>query len=204
MLYSKGSYQIIYADPPWLYGDRKCGSTKFGKGSVGTYACLPLEAICRIPVQEWAAPDAVLLLWTTWPHLVSAQEVISAWGFRYVTLGFCWVKTNRVNGEPFFGTGFYSKSNTEPCLLAKRGKGVRPVTNSISQILEAGEMVVSPARVDRHSAKPTMVRDRIVSLFGDVPRLEMFARERAPGWDAWGNEINPLDALDVPHEGVLL
>lgn len=201
---ASGKYRIIYSDPPWTYRDRKCGSSKFGKGSVGTYGCLSTEAVCRIPVRDWAAPDSVLLLWTTWPHLLSAREVISAWGFEYVTLGFLWVKTNRVSGEPFFGTGFYAKSNSEPCLLAKRGKGVRPVTNSISQILEGlGEMAVSPARVGPHSSKPAMVRDRIVDLFGDVPRLEMFAREKASGWDAWGNEVNPLDALDVPEVGVV-
>ena len=194
-----GEYQIIYADPPWFYRDRKCGSSKFGLGSVGTYGCLETERICKIPVGDWVASNSVLLLWTTWPHLLSAREVIEAWGFTYVTLGFLWVKTNKNSGTPFFGPGFYSKSNSEPCLLAKRGSGVRPVTNSISQIVEVpGEMVVAPARVGKHSEKPAAVRNRIVELFGDVPRLEMFAREQTPGWDAWGNEIDPLDALEVP------
>lgn len=194
-----GQYQIIYADPPWFYNDRKCGSSKFGLGSVGTYGCLPAERISWIPVQDWAAPNCALFLWATWPNLPAALHVMRMWGFEYKTLGWNWVKTNKNSGTPFFGTGFYSKSNTEPCLLGIRGK-MTPETNAISQIIEAEEMFVHPARTGRHSEKPAMVRDRIVELFGDLPRLEMFARERAPGWDSWGNEINPLDALDVPTE----
>lgn len=200
----RGPYSIIYADPPWFYNDRKCGSAKFGLGSVGTYGCLTTEQICGIPVDKWTAPEgAVCFLWATWPNLPAAIRVLEAWGFTYKTLGWCWVKTNRVNGEPFFGPGFYTKANTEPCLFGVRGKShPRPIVNTISQILESpGDTLVSPARVGKHSEKPALARDRIVELFGDLPRLEMFARQRAEGWDAWGNEINPLDALDVPGVG---
>jgi N6-adenosine-specific RNA methylase IME4 len=198
----RGPYDIISADPPWRYSDRKQGSTKFGPGSVGTYGCLKTEEICNIPVREWASPDAGLFLWATWPNLPDAMQVIEAWGFQYVTLGFIWVKTNKNLGTPFFGPGYYTKANSEPCLLAKRGNGLKPVSNRVSQVIaedDPGEdLLVAPARVGRHSEKPKIYLDKIVELFGDRPRLEMFAREVHPGWDAWGNEISPLDALDVP------
>lgn len=192
-----GPYSIIYADPPWFYNDRRNKGTRFCGGALHHYPVLKTPQICGIPVDKWASQDSVLLLWATWPNLHEALKVISAWGFTYKTLGFIWVKTNRKSGEPFFGIGYYTKSNSEPCLLATRGNPIKPLTNGISQILEApGSLLVAPRGA--HSEKPALARDRIVELFGDLPRLEMFARQRAPGWDAWGNEINPLDALDVP------
>ena len=192
-----GEYQIIYADPPWHYNDRRNKGTRFCGGAMNYYPVLKTPQICGIPVQKWAAPNSVLLMWATWPNLPEALKVIEAWEFAFKTLGFLWVKTNRKNGEPFFGIGYYSKSNSEPCLLATRGTPMKPITNGISQILEApGSLLVSPR--EEHSKKPDLARQKIVELFGDVPRLEMFARDRSPGWDAWGNEIDPLDALDVP------
>lgn len=195
-----GEYQIIYADPPWKYNDRyNIHGAAFGGGAMAHYPLLTTPQISSIPVQSWVDPaGSVLLMWATWPKLEEAFKVISGWGYTYKTLGFCWVKTNRGNGEPFFGTGFYTRSNTEPCMLATAGKNFpRPITNGISQILESpGSLLVSPR--EEHSKKPDLARQKIVELFGDVPRLEMFARDRSPGWDAWGNEIDPLDALDVP------
>jgi N6-adenosine-specific RNA methylase IME4 len=143
------------------------------------------EEICAFQVGMWSiselmAPDAYLFLWATWPNIQEAFKVIRAWGFRYATCGFLWLKTNPSGNGIFFGVGHYTKSNTEPCLLAVRGRPWRahPLSKRVSQV------VIAPRR--EHSRKPDEVRERIVELCGDLPRLELFAREAAPGWDAYG------------------
>lgn len=132
----------------------------------------------------------------------SAFDVIRRWGFTYRTLGFLWVKTNAGDGRPRFGQGWYTKSNSEPCLLAVRGKPWK-MTNKISQILEG---TAPPhevwAPVGRHSAKPPEVRERIVEFLGqDCRRIELFARPPVPAdWRALGNEIDGKDIRDALRE----
>jgi N6-adenosine-specific RNA methylase IME4 len=172
-------YNIIYADPPWHYAARNTNTT-FGGGVTDKYPTMKLEEICSLPVEDWAADDAVLLIWTTMPYLMRANQVIESWGFQYITTAFTWVKTNKRAGTIFKGVGNYTKHNAELCLLAKRGKGVARQAKDVAQI------VMSPLR--EHSRKPDTVRDDIVRLFGDVPRLEMFARTQTPGWAVWGNQ----------------
>ena len=173
-------YNIIYADPPWMYHDRNPRGA-FGKGAAGHYNLMPLEDIKNLLIKDITADNCALFLWTTFPQLAEGLEVIKAWGFIYKTIGFNWVKTNIHNDKPFFGIGYYTKSNSEVCLLAIKGK-MKPISNKVSSIL------ISPRR--KHSQKPDEVRDKIVELFGDIPRIELFAREKVDGWDAWGNEIN--------------
>lgn len=122
----------------------------------------------------------MLFLWVTFPNLQEGLDVIKAWGFKYKTLGFSWIKTNKKNGKPFFGIGYYTKSNCEVCLIGVKGKPIK-VSNSISSV------VIEPRA--EHSKKPDSVREKIVALCGDIPRLEMFARTKTAGWDIWGNEI---------------
>ena len=98
----------------------------------------------------------------------------------YKTLGFSWIKLNSKNQHPFFGVGYYTKSNCEVCLLGIKGK-MKPISNKVSSV------ILSPRR--EHSRKPDEIRNKIVELFGDLPRIELFAREKANGWDSWGDEI---------------
>jgi len=173
---SKGKkYQVIYADPPWAY--RK----KHGNGTAARhYPLMDVESIKALPVAAIADENCMLFLWATFPTLPNALEVIKAWGFTYKTLGFSWIKTNTRNGKPFFGIGYYTRSNCEVCLIAVRGKRIIK-SNSVSSV------VISPRQ--RHSQKPAIIRDRIVELCGDVPRIELFARNKTDGWDVWGNEV---------------
>jgi site-specific DNA-methyltransferase (adenine-specific) len=173
-------YNIIYADPPYKYNARNNADTKFGGGAMGHYPVMSTEDICALPVPQIMEDDCALVLWATFPKLPEALRVLTAWGFRYVTVAFNWFKTTG-KGAPFFGVGYYTKSNSEIALLGVRGR-MKPVSNFVSQV------IVSPK--ERHSKKPDIVRDKIVELFGDLPRIELFARERAEGWDAWGNELN--------------
>jgi N6-adenosine-specific RNA methylase IME4 len=172
-------YQIIYADPAWSYQNSKVPQA----GVDAQYKTMSLEDIKNLPVQEIADDNCVLFMWVTFPMLLEGLEVINSWGFKYKTLGFSWIKTNPKNGKPFFGVGYYAKSNCEVCLMATKGK-VHPmvISNMVSSC------IISRRR--EHSRKPDEVRNKIVELFGDLPRVELFARQKVEGWDVWGNEVD--------------
>ena len=127
----------------------------------------------------------MLLMWATYPMMREALFLIDAWGFTYKSIAFQWVKQNRSGNGYFFGLGRWTRGNTEPCLLAVKGKPKR-ASNAVSQL------IMSPIR--EHSRKPDEVRDRIVELLGGLPRIELFAREAAPGWDCWGKEA-PINGV---------
>lgn len=170
-------YQIIYADPPWSYQN---GGVPQG-GVNAQYPTMTLADIKALPVAEIADNPSVLLLWATFPQMQEALEVIKAWGFTYKTLGFSWLKTNK-DGSPFFGVGYYAKSNQEVCLLAVKGKAHSLVkSNKVSSVVITGRT--------KHSEKPAVVRQKIIQLFGDLPRIELFARQKTKGWDVFGNEV---------------
>jgi N6-adenosine-specific RNA methylase IME4 len=170
-------YSIIYSDPPWSYKDKACAGKR---GACFKYSVMTLEDIMTLPVCDIAAKDCVLFLWSTFPQLPTALDVIKAWGFTYKTVAFNWVKTTRKTGKLFWGMGHWTRSNPEICLLAVRGKPKR---------ISAGVHSVIESPVQAHSVKPSEIRDRIVKLMGDVPRVELFARQRVQGWDCWGNEV---------------
>lgn len=184
-------YSIILADPPWKYQQGKSMGTNFQGAADAQYDRMDYKDICKLPIPDLADEDCVLFMWATFPLLQEALEVIKAWGFEYKTLGFSWIKTN-ADGSPFFGVGYYAKSNCEVCLMATKGKAHSLVkSNSVSSALIHPRM--------RHSAKPPIVRDLIVKLFGDIPRIELFARKDTKvdlwgkntfdGWDVFGNEV---------------
>lgn len=167
-------YNIIYADPPWRYQDRKCnGACEFH------YETMSIKDICKLPINNIAAKDCVLFLWSTYPMLNEAMQLMEAWGFKYKTIAFQWVKQNKSGNGFFFGLGRWTRGNTECCLIATKGKPKR-VNNSVSQL------IVSP--IQAHSKKPEEARIKIVDLMGNLPRIELFARESFEGWDCWGNE----------------
>lgn len=140
-----------------------------------------LEELAALPVSNLADTDCALFLWATFPQLPDALRLIRAWGFSYKTVAFVWLKTNRRSHTWFYGLGFWTRSNAEICLLATKGHPKRQAAN-------IHQLIVSP--VERHSKKPDEARDRIVALMGDLPRIELFARQKPPGWEVWGNEVN--------------
>ncbi len=178
-------YKIIYADPPWNYGSGSFPSVS----KANAYKLMSTENICALPVEQIAHPDALLFLWATMPMLPDALRVIEAWGFRYVTNGFTWVKTYPRSGGICIGMGRWTRQNAELCLIAKRGRPTRR-DRTVSSVL------IAPRGM--HSVKPAIIRDNIVRVAGDLPRIELFARQKTPGWDVWGNELSndiDLDAL---------
>ena len=168
-------YNIIYADPPWSYSDKRCNG-----GAVNHYSTMKISDICNLPVRDITDRDCVLFMWTTYPMIKEALQVIEEWGFTYKTIAFQWIKQNKSGNGYFFGLGRWTRGNTEPCLLAVKGKPKR-ISAGVSQL------VFSPLR--KHSQKPDEVRERITDLMGDLPRIELFAREGASGWDSWGDEV---------------
>ena len=174
-------YQAIYADPPWDYQQcRLSGSAK------KHYPTMRIEELCALPVADIADRDCALFLWATFPQLPEALRLIQAWGFVYKTVAFVWLKQNRKALTWFYGLGFWARSNAEICLLATKGHPKR-------QSAGIHQLVISP--VEHHSKKPDEVREKIVALMGDVPRIELFARQQTPGWDVWGNEVENSTAL---------
>ncbi len=184
-------YNIIYADPPWKYNDRNNTKTKFGGGARSHYVTMPIKEIKELPIQNITAENCMLFLWVTFPQLREGLEVIKEWGFIYKTLGFSWIKTNKKNNKPFFGIGYYTKSNCEVCLIGVKGKPFK-VSNKVSSV------IIEPR--EEHSKKPNSVRDKIVQLCGNIPRVELFARQKMKGWDALGFGIDGKDLKESLHK----
>lgn len=194
---SVGGFKIIMADPPWRYkdtGSNGAAEKEYRPDAVTGRATMSLEEICSLPVHEIAADNCALFIWVTWPLLLEALTVIPRWGFRYKTIGFLWVKYYE-KLTPHFGTGHYTRGNTEPCLLATRGKP-RVIDHGVSSVIEdlfnpEIEVLTGPREGEKHSRKPIAARQKIDRLFGPDPlRLELFARERFDGWDCYGNEVD--------------
>ena len=171
-------YNIVYADPPWSF--RNFSKKGEGRNPNQHYQTQDLNWIKSLPVNDIADKNCVLFLWVVNHSLPQAFEVIEDWGFTYKTVAFNWVKKN-IKSEGFFtGLGYWTRGNPEICLLATKGKPSR-----VSKAVK--ELVIEPR--SRHSKKPDRIRNDIIDLCGDLPRIELFARETAEGWDSWGNEV---------------
>ncbi len=183
-------YQIIYADPPWRYDDRMKMKGIHGmiRGSESFYPTMSLEELSKLKIKDISSDNCFLFLWVTFPLLKEGLKIMEDWGFKYKTNAFTWIKTTS-NNKFHFGMGHYTRGNAEICLLGVKGK-LKIKNHSISQI------VIYP--LSRHSEKPKIVRDKIIELVGDLPRIELFARKPKgqlfedkcwKGWDVWGNEV---------------
>ncbi len=167
-------YSIIYADPPWHFWGGGW------KNQTQHYKTMSMDEIKNLTVKDLADENCILFIWVTFPILQEAFEVIEAWGFEYATCGFNWVKKTKKETGWHFGLGYWTRANSELCLIATKGKPVRQ-SASVSQIIDEP--------VEGHSKKPDIVRNKIVELMGDIPRIELFARSKTKGWDVWGNEV---------------
>ena len=174
-------YNIIYADPPWSYA-RNC----IQGAAANHYSTMSVEEICALPVSEISAKDSVLFLWATFPQLPEALQVITAWGYIYKSVAFVWLKQNKKTDSWFYGLGYWTRGNAEICLLATKGKPKRQ-SSSVHQF------IISP--IEGHSKKPDVARQKIIQLMGDLPRVELFARQSPPGWAVWGNEVDSTISL---------
>jgi N6-adenosine-specific RNA methylase IME4 len=206
----RNHFGAILADPPWRFKTWnkatavKARGTKPGQHLGQTYVSasvhyktMALEDILAMPVSELAASDSALFLWASWPMMPEAMQVIEAWGFEYKTCAFDWIKAHtaqidmfRDDADALMGMGYWTRANSEPCLLATRGKTKRKHADVRMGIIE-------PRR--QHSRKPDCVHGRIERLVAG-PYLELFARAERPGWTTWGNEVGKFSTPSVVAE----
>ena len=167
-------YSIIYADPPWQYYKGKGQLPSLSKIE-NHYRTISVDELKALPVSSIVDNDCLLFLWTTSIAFPMALTVGESWGFKYITVGFVWDKVNPVYGR-------YTLSQCEYCLIFRRGKIPQPRgKRNIRQFLSEKKR--------KHSQKPDEVRNRIVEMFPEQSKIELFAREHHPGWDTWGNEV---------------
>ena len=217
---SDNSLNIVYADPPWKYQQTvKNGVLKRKDGTL-LYPSMSLKELCNLgpEITRVCQTDSALFMWATMPLLPEAFQVIKAWGFKYKTCFVNWVKTTKDGSKPAFGVGYYTRSNAELCLVAVRGKiasykrllpdeperGASKMssilheedasvsTNFLAQLESSPTPVLMTPRRE-HSRKPPIVRQMITQLLGDLPRVELFAREQVAGWGALGNDVQHFE-----------
>ena len=196
-----GGWPVVYADPPWNFATRSAKGE--GRSPKNHYDVMTLADICALPIGEIAARDAHLFMWTTGPHMVQSVELLEAWGFAYSTVAFTWVKSSSAAPSNIFnpktlhwGMGYTTRANAEFVIYGRRGKPVRHPAKNVHSVhvdhgcIEPfGHSSVHIDRVREHSRKPDEIRKRI-ELLAPGPYIELFARERAEGWDAWGNQVD--------------
>ena len=176
-------YNIIYADPPWSYNSKQ----PFRKKGIRfhlleeEYPTVNTEEMIGWGLGRIAADDCALFMWSTDSHIGEAIRLMRAWGFRYVTIAFVWAKQTS-GGEIVCNLGPWTMKNCEVCLFGTKGRMLKyKKSNSVKHLFFAERT--------RHSKKPDCVRGFIEEMFGDLPRIELFARQHASGWDCWGNEV---------------
>lgn len=195
----ESTYKCILADPPWHYRTR--GKHSGGRHASTHYPTMSVSEIAAVPVGDLAADDCALFLWTVqWLPPRDVEIILDAWAFDYKTIAFVWVKLTTKSGLLHWGMGHSTRNGAEFCLLATRGR-------SLIAAKDVHQVIVAPVR--EHSRKPDETYDRIERLLalqepGD--KIELFARQSWPGWEAWGIETTrfALDIRDADAQGVLI
>ena len=181
--------KIVYADPPWRF-EVRARDTGLGRAPDKHYSTMTTDDVCALPVKNMVCDDALLAMWVYDPMLPDAFRVSVAWGFpKFVTVLFRWIKTTDGQYRLFedserlnFGLGYHTRGGgCEEIWLFKRGKGLPVLRHDIRKEFFA------PIR--QHSRKPDEVARWLVDLYGDVPRIEMFARNTRAGWSSHGNQV---------------
>jgi N6-adenosine-specific RNA methylase IME4 len=176
-------YQIVYADPPWKFSSKKFqdGGREFDKLEFNHYSSMTVDELAKLPIQQIIAENSVCFLWTVDSHMKEAIHLLEQWGFVYKTIAFNWIKTTK-NDKKCYNFSPWTLKSWELVLLGVRGKmGHYKQLNNVKGLVEAERF--------QHSRKPEEVRKRIEQLFGDLEKIELFARKISLGWDVWGNEI---------------
>jgi len=185
-------YSVILADPPWRFDVWSENIGPNGRSPDKHYSTMTIEEICALNISALLKPNAALFLWSVWPRIFDAEKVINAWGFEYKSLAWVWVKLNPSSIGFHYGMGYYTRANSEPCLLATRGNLPKPKARDVQALICSS--------VREHSRKPDEQYAKIERLYPDGPYLELFARRKRPGWDALGNELDGRDIREVLNE----
>ena len=180
---TENKYKIIYADPPWDFSSKqlqKTNGTRF-HSLHEEYITTKTKEMKKWDIKSISENDCAIFMWTTDAHIKEAIELMESWGFNYKTVAFVWSKHSN-KGNELFTLGAWTMKNSELCLLGTKGKMLQyKKSNNVLQLCKSERT--------QHSKKPQEIRNRIVKLFGDLPRIELFARQYVEGWDCWGNEV---------------
>lgn len=177
-------YNIIYADPPWHYGSKSIinGKNEFGTNPLSVhYPTMKLKELEELKVKDLTLEDAICFMWVTDSHLDEGLSVLKSWGFKYKTIAFNWIKKTS-KGNFCKNPAPWTLKSSEICLLGTKGKMMK-----YKKLHNIQSLIITER--EKHSQKPQEARDRIQLMFGDIPKIELFARTKTEGWDAWGNEI---------------
>lgn len=187
-------YSLLLLDPPWLYDNQQQNDP--ARGGI-TYPTMTMKDLYELPINNCAADNSLLVCWVTAPKLMDEYyekynplSIIRNWGFRPITFLFVWVKLNKGGKGYYSGLGRYTNSNAEYAIVARKGKGLPRLTKNVKQL------IIAP--IGKHSAKPREQYQRLDALYGDIPRVELFARDVNPppiGWDAVGLEYTPAQDI---------
>jgi N6-adenosine-specific RNA methylase IME4 len=195
-----GPFKLALMDPPWAFrtfaGKTRTPTLKKFREAEDHYATMSVAEMAALPVGEMMDKDSVLAMWVVGSHCDAAIELAAAWGFRFTTDLFCWLKQKLIGADqidlftgdippPRMSMGYYTRKQKEDCWLFTRGRGLPVLEHDVRQV------IVEPRA--GHSRKPAAQYDRLERLFGDVPRIELFARNTRPGWASWGNEVGKFD-----------
>ena len=197
-------FNIIYMDPPWNYNNRRLirkdgGKTRFGIGASGRYNTMTMKELGELPIFNIADENCALHIWATGPFNNDCAKMVEAWNinqkhpFRFINKAFCWNKITK-NGKAFFGPGHYYHGDNEDCWLYIRGK-MKIYDKSVRQKIECVHPKDERGKII-HSRKPAIARDKIVQIFGDLPRIELFATEKIDGWYSSGYNLDNIDIKD--------
>jgi N6-adenosine-specific RNA methylase IME4 len=184
-------FPVVYVDPPWRYvtWSKRDGHVRSSRSRAVHYRTATWDYLTALPVPEVCERHAVLLMWIPWPQLLRGIDLGRAWGFEYSTCGFDWMKITQT-GEPAIGQGFWTRSNTEACLLFTRGKPKRIDSTPARSVRMA---ILEPRRA--HSQKPDCVHERIQQMLRG-PYLELFGRREVPGWTVLGDQVTKFNGGD--------
>jgi N6-adenosine-specific RNA methylase IME4 len=180
-------YGKMLIDPPWAY--EMWSPAGYEKSPEAHYPTMTIGELSQLPILELLAPNALVWMWSTWPHLKKAMELMVSLGLTYKTGG-AWLKQTK-DGGPVMGTGKIFRSSTEPYIIGTVGQPrihSRSVRNVIITVVDAFPTAIEAIRRE-HSRKPPETREALDLLLPDVPGVELFAREPWPGNDVWGNDI---------------
>lgn len=196
-----GPYRLCLMDPPWAFrtfnSAGKTPTSKSFREAEDHYPTMSIADMAALPVGQMMAKDSAIAMWIVGSHCDAALELANGWGFTFTTDLFCWMKQRLAHAwqldlltgdipEPRISMGYYTRKQVEMCWLFQRGRGLPVLAHDVRQVI-----LSTPTG---HSRKPPEQYDRLNRLFGtDLPRIEMFARNTAAGWDSWGNEVGKFD-----------
>ncbi len=184
-------YKIVYADPPWKFGSKayQDSDRKMLVLEKTQYNTLSVDELKKLNVKDITEEDCICFMWVTDSHLKEGIEVLESWGFKYKTIGFNWIK-KYASGSFCVNFAPWTLKSWEICLIGIKGiMGKHKIVNNIQGLVIEERTI--------HSKKPEEVRKRIEKLFGNLKRIELFARNKKEGWDVWGNEVESDISLKV-------